>query len=352
VRASIAGTVRLRARRCAWALGAALAALLVVAESGIAAKWHDGCPKPRDRMRKSIRGAINTPFIHPGHELTIALSLTDVVTGGGFSTAPGGNGVTVTFASLFGEPVELPPFYVAAVSESTLYLTFPDTKALLGHPLAGPVEIVVTTGGMETAHVSSRHLTALPPTNDVAAIIADPEPCHALATMDWRGNLWIPVEFSGFGEMYMPMPNCPDDATFTHVNAFAVGVNVRSTSGSEDTYPPLRAVKVAHSYLGDFMVDGVNLYGRRLRGRSRLLRIPRGFAISVCGLNDAARLALRIKGRRRWAKPWSEFGTLMPSSEPLTITLTDVSADPDVSPTLESIRFDSFGTDCSVQTYE
>ena len=86
----------------------------------------------------------------------IFLSDAELHRSGGFSTVRGGNTVTIEFASLFGYPVQLPSFTVAAVSPTSLFFTFPDVRPSLGRAAAGPVDILVTTGDQTTAHILPR----------------------------------------------------------------------------------------------------------------------------------------------------------------------------------------------------
>src|SRR5207244_13168145 len=142
---------------------APIVVLLVAAAPGHAAKWRH-CPDQLGYYPSHI-GAVGAPFIHPGRELAIFLSGPEQRSTGGFSTALDGNTVHVTFASLFGSPIELPPFTAAAVSPATLYFTFPDTSTIPGGPLAGPVAVTVTTGARITADLLGRHQVQLPPSN-------------------------------------------------------------------------------------------------------------------------------------------------------------------------------------------
>jgi hypothetical protein len=291
----------------------------------------------------STLGAVGAPFVHPGHELGIFLQARELAQTGGFSTAPGGNVVRITFASLFGPPIALPPIAVAAVSSSTLYVKFPDTKAQRGEALAGPVRVVVTTGSVTTAEIDPRHLVGLPPSTDVGKVIRGEAEQGALATMDTRGSLWIPVQFSAYGPMQKPMPMCP--GTFIPLTAFSVGVTVRaipsSMPGGEPSYPPFRALRRVDLYLGDFLVNGSNFYGMRV-GNLPVFRVPRGFGIKVCGVNDAVDLVMKAPGLSRWARPWSAFGSWMPSSKPLEIVLTDTGDDG----ALDRDGLDAFGEEC------
>jgi len=201
------------------------AALLASATATRAAKWRR-CPDQLGYHPSRI-GAVSSEFVHPGHELGIFLTDREIADTGGFSTAADGNVVQITFESLFGTPKALPDMTATAVSPNTLYFRFPDSRQLLGRVLAGPVLIVVRTGERLTSEILPRHLVALPPASDVAALVGGASQQGALATMDSRGNVWIPIQFSAYGTMQKPMMSCP--GTFTPKRAFGVGVTVRST---------------------------------------------------------------------------------------------------------------------------
>ena len=313
-----------------------------------AAKWNNGCPPARIHLTPSLLGAVSSPFAHPGHDISIVLSNDEVAATGGFSTEPNGNNVIIAFASLFGQPVWLPTFAVDAITPATLSFAFPDARMLVGRVLAGPVEIVVATAGVVTAHILPRHLVGLPPGNDVADLVAGGPRSEALATIDARGDLWIPLEFDGIGISDMDMPGCP--AKFTHKQSFAVGVDVRANlprSGPiSDTYPPFRRVRRADVFLGDFTLGTPNIYGTRLRSSVPVIRGGRGFALGICAVNDAVSLVLRARGRRRWALPWSGFAQWMPDSQPLAISLDNITSEPAVHHDVQTMRSDAFGTPC------
>src|SRR5439155_9426462 len=119
------------------AVGVCLLGTLTTAH---AVKWHN-CPSSQPlRMNPSKIGATNAPFVHPEHELGIFLSDTELHRSGGFSTVRGGNTVAIRFASLFGDPIQLPSFRVAAVSPTSLFFTFPDVRPSLGRAAAGPLD--------------------------------------------------------------------------------------------------------------------------------------------------------------------------------------------------------------------
>jgi hypothetical protein len=274
----------------------------------------------------------------------IVLSEEEAGATGGFSTDPGGNTVNITFASLFGDPIVLPAFTAAAVSPATLFFTFPDTRAVLGRALAGPVEISITSGARQTAHILPRHLVALPPSNDVARIVTGALEQRALATLDMRGSIWIPVQFAGFGTMEKQM-SCPGQ--FIPMTAFAVTLDLPRSQGLSVRYPPFRTIHRVRLFLGDFVSNGTNYYGLDAANYLRVMRIPHRWAIAICGVNDAVDLVMRGRGRLSWARSRSMFAALMPSSQPLEIVLSNVSADPVVSARLQTLSYDAFGSGCT-----
>ena len=165
-----------------------------------------------------------------------------------------------------------------------------------------------------------------------------------MAALDSRGALWIPIEFSGYGSSEMDMPHCQSD--FIPLGAFGVGVHVRANDGEEASVPPLRAARRARLYLGDFRIDGGNAYGLRLPRGIRLHRMPRGFGVGICAVNDAVDLVLRIRGRRRWARPGSQFAQWVSDSRPLAISLSDASAEPDIHRQVDGVSFDALRNQC------
>ncbi len=328
---------------CAVALLVVGACLLGPASPARAVKWSH-CPS-RFTYYPARIGAVNTPFVHPGHELGIFLSDQDLTSSGPFSTDPGGNTVSVTFASLFGEAATLPPFPATAVSPGTLYFTFPDTSVALGHPLAGPVEIVVTTGGRTTADIDPHHLVALPPATDVGQLAAGGIEQTVLATMDTRGAIWIPVQFGSFGTMNKPMPMCPGQ--FTPLVGLNVGISIRSLPSlvypdGPPTYPPFRSLRKVNLFLGDFLINGVNHYGEQMSDMT-VTRVPRGWGVRVCGRNDALDVVVRAPGWRHWTRPWSAFRLWMPNSQPMSVSLAQVLANPNLVSGI-----DSLGQECQL----
>ena len=322
-----------------------VAVLLAFPARAPAAKWKT-CPSAHPiRIYPSRLGAVASPFVHPGHQFTVMLAENTVTATGGFSLAPGGNTVTVTYDSLFGDPIALPPIAVAAASPGTLYFTFPDARAILGRSLAGPVDVEVRTGSRLTAHIASRHLVALPPANDVAQLVAGSLQQGALATMDRRGGIWVPVRFSGFGESHMPMPGC--ESQYIPITAVNFGVTTRVKPdvfpGSTSIYAPFRALGKVDLYLGDFVTAGSNYYGMTW-GRLAVSTLPRGWGMRLCGVNDAVDLVIKARGYLRWARPWSNFSYWMPDSRPLEIDFAALAAGD--LPTAQST--DAFGAECLV----
>ena len=215
------------------------------------------------------------------------------------------------------------------------------------------LSIVVKTRGRTTADIDPRHLVALPPSTDAGALAIGELEQGALATMDTRGAIWVPVDFSAFGTMQKNMPTCP--GIFTPLRAFAVGVTVRSIPSSgipsnilgvlQPTYPPLRAVKKIDLFIGDFFVNGSNYYGNKV-GRLAVSPIPHGLGVMLCGRNDALQVVIRAPGWRRWTRPWSPFSAWMPSSQPMEIQLSRMSVSEVGS---ASTGLDAFAEECLLQ---
>jgi hypothetical protein len=98
-------------------------------------------------------------------------------------------------------------------------------------------------------------------------------------------------------------------------------------------------------FLGDFLINGTNFYGMRV-GNLPVFRIPRGWGIKVCGVNDAVDLALRAPGWQRWTRPRSPFSAWMPSSRPLEIMLSGMTVD---QGNLSTGGLDAFGEECILE---
>ncbi|HJQ85071.1 MAG TPA: hypothetical protein VKA21_13390 [Candidatus Binatia bacterium] len=335
------------AGRAPWRIAAlALASVVGAVSVAEAAKWRH-CPEQLGYHHSRL-GAVSSTFIHPSRILGIYLTDHEVSeSGGGFSTDADGNEVHVTYVSLFGKPIALPAITATAISPATLFFQFPDAAKMLGRTLAGPIALTVTTGGRTTANILPRHLLGLPPATDVGALMTGSGAEGALATMDTRGSIWIPVEFSFFGTMQKPMMTCP--GTFTPLTAFAVGVTVRATpsfvSGTAPSYPPLRSLRQVDLFLGDFFVNGTSYYGMPV-GTLPVFRISRGWGMKLCGANDAVDLVLRAPGWSRWAKPWSAFRAWMPDSRPLEIDLSHMTVD---TGNLTTRGLDAFGEECVLE---
>ena len=326
------------------AVGVCLLGTLTTAH---AVKWHN-CPSSQPlRMNPSKIGATNAPFVHPGHELGIFLSEAEVRGNGGFSPVREGNTVAIQFASLFGEPIQLPSFKVAAVSSTSLFFTFPDVRPILGRDAAGPVDILVTTGDRTSAHILPRDFVALPPANDVQALLQGGSEQAALATLDAQGSVWIPVQFAGLGVSSVPMPNCP--MLLVPITSFTVGISVRTAPHQRPplpvTYPPFRGLEGVDLFLGDLFLGTTNYYGMNA-GQLRVFRIPRGWGIRICAVNDAVDVVLRARGWQRWARPWSDFSVWMPDSQPLEIVLNNLSANPPPLDPPANPKSDAFGVEC------
>jgi hypothetical protein len=279
-------------------------------------KWH-ACPAPPLPVYPSAVGATSAPFIHPGHSLTIVLNEAEVAASGGFSTEPAQNTLAITFRSLFGPAIPLPPRQISATSEAALSFDFPETQSEGFGILAGPVEILVTSATGMVALISAADLVALPPTTDVTGLILGTETdVLALAAIGADGDVWIPTAFHG-KPMYMPM--CPG----TFLMPMPVQVGAATVDGPMPAkFNPLERIRSVSGYLGDMDVDGVNFYGWLVPERIALVHTDDTLGVSICRLNDAMDLVLRVRGDQRWALPKpSPFRLVASESRPLPLLL-------------------------------
>lgn len=319
-----------------------LALVLGSAGSALAAKWVTGCPEARVRLIHGGRGGgvyTSSYFAHVGHEVTYHLKESQVVREGGFSIEPGGNTVEVTFTPHEGDPIPLPPFDVTGVSSATLSFVLPNTQPLLGRLVVGPMQVVIRRGG--TVVAEARRPVALPPMNDVHALASEGGEIEVLAAMDGTAAIWIPLSFGGFGPGPF-MPECP--AEMTPITALAADFSFRGPDPAIP-YAKFRNLKSSQLFLGDFVLGGVNLYGKKLGTLLNVKRLPGG-SIALCALNDTLELILRVPLRKVADNPGSDLIPLVRDGSPLVVKLRNVSADPDVAPALSALRKDSFGTPC------
>src|SRR5262249_41184155 len=123
-----------------------------------------------DRSFPSTLGDVSTPFAQPGQEVTIQRE-SNV-----FAQDPAQNLVTLEFHPAAGPPTTLPvaalapapgskcaPAHCTAGMCGCLRFSFPDTDAAVGaagddHGRTGPVSIIVTTAGRETARIDALRL--------------------------------------------------------------------------------------------------------------------------------------------------------------------------------------------------
>ena len=287
--------------------------------TALAFKWHS-CPEPPLPVYPSVLGAVSSPFIHPGYELRIVLNDAEVQSTGGFALDALANDVQITFASLFGAPVALAPRAVTAASESVLSLTFPDTEVEAGRLLTGPVDIVVSAGGRLVASIRGTELVALPPATDITKLMhGEVDDSWVRAALSADGDIWVPAAFHGD---HMPMPGC--EGSF--VMPFAIGIGGAAVEGLAtkfaDAANPLKQIRGIVGYLGDMWINDVNFYGMYYPETIRLVRIADTLGVSVCRLNDAADLVLRIRGVQAWALPKaSPFVAVAADAAPLTLRL-------------------------------
>jgi hypothetical protein len=328
--------------RSAALLGAALVLLASSADDGWAIKWPAGCPDSRPaQIRAGSHMFTVAPFVHPGHELGFFLQEGEARRRGGFSVEPDGNTIEIVFRPVGGSPIALPPFTATAVTPSALYFPFPDTRAVLGRVVAGPMDINIHSAGV-TRH--ARKPVALPPGNDVFTMLEHGIDATALATLDASRRLWIPLEFAGFGPG-MPMPTCPVE--LTQKTAFAVSLSA-TEKDSGDVIPngSFNNVRKGKLFFGDFLLNGINVYGEDTLNTLDVREI-RENAVVICGMNDALSLVLMIRLKEAAFGPRSKVLPVVKDGSPLPIALTNISAEPAIAHQLSTITQDSFGNACA-----
>lgn len=323
-----------------------LAALVLPAfppPAALAIKWPSGCPTSRGELiRAGGHLYVDAPFVHPGHEMGFFLDRREIRRRGGFSLEPEGNRVQIVFRPLGGgAPIALPELAVTAASNDALYFAFPDTRAILGRVVAGPIDVLVRSG----ARVRRAHrVVALPPGNDVLTLLASGVDAIALATVDGARRLWIPLEFAGLGPG-MPMPSCPVE--LTQKMAFAVRL-VPTEVDVDDvlphaSYSNLRQGKL---YFGDFLLNGINVYGEDTGSSLDVRELNR--AAIICGLNDALSLVLMVRLNESALGPHSRILPLVRDGAPLPLELANVSGEPAIASRLARATEDSFGNRCAL----
>ena len=193
--------------------------LIALAKAGTAQGACNVIPAS-DRTFPSTLGDVSTPFAQPGQEVTVQRD-SNV-----FAQDPAQNLVTLEFHPPSGPTTTLAVAALAPESGSRcapaqctagtctcLRFSFPDTDAAVGtpqddHGLTGPVSIIVTTAGHETARIDALRLPSssliddlfpsfvgLPRPNPFLALTQGPGG-DLLAAPDASGDLFIPFDFA------------------------------------------------------------------------------------------------------------------------------------------------------------
>ena len=310
-------------------------------EPSWAIKWPAGCPTSRSALTHAGGRMFTTsPFVHPGHEVAFFLREADAEGRGGFSVEPDGNTIEITFRPPGGEPIALPPFRVTAVDPATLHFTFPDTRTVLGRVVAGPMDITVRTANVVRR---ARRPVALPPSNDVVAMLESGADVTLLGAVDATRRLWIPLEFAGLGPG-MPMPTCPVE--LTQKTAFAVRL-VPTLPDVDDVLPHASYNNMRHAklFFGDFLLNGANVYGENTGSALDVRELNR--AAVICGMNDALSLVLMVRLKESALGPRSRIVPLIKDGSPLPIELANISGEPAVANQLSVATEDIFGNRCA-----
>jgi hypothetical protein len=334
---------------CAWRLLlAATCLLLPLAQPAAAFKWRS-CPTLPLPVYPSVLGATSSPFVHPGHELRIILNDDQVLASGGFSRAEGGDEISIVFRSIFGDAVPLAPRAATASSKNLLVFDFPDYTEE-GRPLAGPVEIKVFANDQLVAFISSTDLVALPPANDVTGLLlGDASDQVVLASLDANGDLWIPARFQGDP---MIMPSCPGN--FILPQPFTVaGAEIVGAEGNDSN--PLPQIRGVVGYLGDVVIGGDSFYGMLYPQQIDLVHVAGTLGVSICRLNDAMDLVLRVQGQASFVRSRnSPFRSVAWQSTPVSLRILAPAACPGQGSGvgLSTTHRDSFGNVCFLEGSE
>jgi hypothetical protein len=338
-----------------------------------AIKWESekSCPNysasrrgktPEKKLHKvSYSLYSDSPFVHVGHEMALFLKAPKgrLPKGGGFSTEPDGNVVEIVMMPPGGDPIFFPPLALTAVSPTALYVPFPDSREFLGRLVVGQMVVTVHTPTWSYPRVKlagdppvrvypkPSRFVALPPANDVRALVEDGAELELLATVAFErvnGAVWIPLQFSGFGEG-PPMPTCP--GALIPKTGMTVSLAMRGADGASIPYTTLERLRSAEIFLGDFLLDGMNWYGYEVRRTS--LGIPglREGRVALCAMNDTMDAVMKLDLSRGSVSKGSRLRPLIRDGSPLRIKLEDIAVDP--NPGGKLLKQDSFGSRCVVQ---
>jgi hypothetical protein len=319
----------------------------LVADPAAAAKWAGGCPRVKQKLAKVGRGSGGLPYAisklyeHVGHEMTFYLKDTHVERYGGFSTEPGGNTVQFTFTPIDGDPIALPPFAVTATTPSTLTFTVPDSRPIIGRLLAGPATITVKRGDFHLFDAFRQLI--LPPMNDVQTLVTQGASVEALAAMDAKGQVWIPLDFNGYGQNGESLPQCP--TLLTPVTAFAVDFSLRKGDDEALPYVSFGQLKRNRVFLGDYVVFGLNMYGNKLMTTLDVTPAT-GNEVVLCALNDALQLVVMFQLQNPALGDRSSLLEIARDGSPIKVKMENVSLDPAVAAKLESAPYDSSHLPC------
>ena len=321
-----------------------LALLASLAAAGLAspataAKWHT-CPAPPFPTYPSALGATNAPFVHPGHELTIVLNEAEIAATGGFSEEIDGNLVAVTFHSPYGTEIAVPPFSATALGPGALAFGFPDTSSGEHGLLAGPVDVRVYRGELQVAHIDWEDLVALPPANDLTGLmVGDASDQVMLAAVGADGDVWFPAAFHGDP---MAMPSCPGDFIFPV--SVEIGGTALALDGTQKL-EPLSKLRGFDTYFGDVHVFDYNLYGSLFMEDVRLVHVAGTLGVSLCKLNDAVDMVVRLRGAQAWASGGtSPFAPAVANCAAVPVVLHAAQQIPGSGP---PTNLDSFDNSCS-----
>jgi hypothetical protein len=159
------------------------------------------------------------------------------------------------------------------------------------------------------------------------------------------GDLWIPARIDG---TIMEKPTCPGDFIFP----VSIEVGALRLVGNDQKREPLPQIRGVTGYLGDVSVFDYSLYGMPFQNRIRLVHVASTLGVSICQLNDALDIVLRVTGDQSWTRSaMSPLDSLLSGFEPVPLALDAQRACPSEANGPPAGSVDSFDNECSPVVY-
>jgi hypothetical protein len=101
--------------------------------------------------------------------------------------------------------------------------------------------------------------------------------------------------------------------------------------------------------MGDLVVNGYNFYGMELFERIELMHVSGTTGISLCQLNDAENVVIRVHGNMGWLQAVSPVLNAARDSNPVPLRMIGTKPIPGNGGPAGSPQSDSFGSPCSTR---